>query len=623
MKSKYISIIVPAFCLFGIAGASAQDLSGSLSAVGDYKAEIRPHTRLSGLPQRLSIVVPEASLPLTYEGVSIFTEPALVTQTAGIAGPQLPESFRGYVSLQAGSYLTNSLSAGYRFVDNGKTTLGAWLQHSCNYPLYRGETTASGYEGHRAKSYDETIGIYGSHLFDGAGRLDAAVAYRLGYFNCLTSATGLDGKPLSAPTQTLNDFKMSALWRGHTSDAGIFVDGQFSYRYFGYRRFFTPYNEYPGIKPPRENDLTAGFTVGYNMNEKGCLSLGVLSQSLFYFHPHFVSDIASNLLTDIHFNPRYQELRSYGVVSLTPRYSFSAGAWSLHAGAKVDLSWDVVSPEGFDSFHIAPDVAVNYANGKTNLYFKAGGGVSPNTLASRSEYFMYQSPALVNTLPQYSPLDATLGVKFGSFSGLGIGVHVSYAIANNTPTAGWYPELLAGLPLAPDTYCDALNALSLKGFSIGADLEYNLSSLLDVAGSVTYQRQSGKDGYFNGIDRPRWIIDAGATLTPIDGLKFGVTYQYRGVRRLYIGENRTATSQHPARVDHNYNGGDITSSHNFGYVTRRLKDIYDLGVNASYTLNNRYTFSVSADNILDTDDCINFLIPTPGLMITGGVQVVF
>ncbi|MCM1319352.1 MAG: hypothetical protein NC217_03100 [Muribaculaceae bacterium] len=632
MKTIYISILAAGFGLMAPALMEAQELSGSLSATGDYKAEIRPHNRLSGLPQRLTTIVPEGALPLAFDGVAIYNEPSLVSQTAGVAGPTLPQSYRGYLGLQAGSYLSNSLNAGYRFVDTDKTTFGAWLQHSCTTPLYRAETSAISQDGYKSKIYKETIGLYGSHIFDGVGRLDAAVAYRLGYFNYYTSALWHTdtNQPLPAPSQTLNDFKMSALWHGNTFDNGLFINGEFSYRYFGYRRFYSPMM-YLSLKPTRENDLKVGVTLGYDLNEANTLSLTARSQSLFYCNPHTVSDVVPNLPYQAFF-PGYQELRSCGIVSLKPRYTLSTGDLSLRLGATVDLSWDIVGPyqrnqpyypgipQDFSTVHIAPDVALDYASGKTNLYLKVGGGVTPNTLASRSEYFMYQSPALLNTMPQYSPIDATVGVKFGSFSGLTAGIHASYAIADNTPTMGWYPDFLADKTLMPNYEYNVLDILSLKGYSLGADLEYKLASLLEISGAVTYQHQNGKDGYFNGIDRPRWTINAGADVTPITGLTFGVSYEYRGVRNLYLGDN--VLPLHAPSPAHNFSDG-TEYTHNYGYVVRRLKDVYNLGAHASYTFLDRYTLSMSVDNILNCEDDINFLIPTPGMTVMGGFQVLF
>lgn len=592
----------------------AQELSGSATATGDYKAEFIPHSRLSGLPKHASMTIPKGTLPVALDPVDVYHVPLIVTQQ-GAKAYVATNRYRGYLSLSAGSYLDASLSAGYRFIDDDNTAAGAWLQHSST-SLFRPQTANPDAQASRRKAYDQTIELYGSHFFDGVGTLQADMAYRLGFFNYYTSALGADGKPLQAPDQTLNDFCINAAWRGLRRERTFFVDGDLAYRYFGYRRFHLPYTEpTQGIKPPQENDLRLGATLGYDMADAGAVSLTARAQMLFYTDPNSCSQIIYN--TPPAFNSSVQALRDYGIVTLQPGYSLVRGNWSLHAGLKADISWDVAGADDFSAFHLSPDIAVSYAQGKTSLYFNAGGGVEPNTLASLSELDMYQSPALSGTLPQYSPLNATLGLHLGSFSGFSAEVHIAYAITDNTPLSGWYPYWLANEPLDRVKDYEVLRTLSLKGFSLGADVQYRLGALLDVKGALAYQRQSGETGYFNGLDRPRWTINASADVYPLKGLCVGVSYEYRGVRNLI--QAKALGMPLASASDHNFS--DYT--HNFGYISRRLPDIYDLGVYARYTLKERYTFSVAADNLLGCNPALNPLMPEPGLRLTGGFSIVF
>lgn len=615
---KLITRHLSGFIMLAISPAitlQAQELSGSATATGDYKAEFIPHSRLSGLPKRPALTVPEGKLKVHTAAVATYAPPTTETLQSLRQYYDTP-GYRGYVSLSAGSYFDLSLNAGYRFIDNATTTAGAWLSHGST-SLYRPTTDNPEVEADRRKVYDQTIGLYGSHHFAGTGTLYADVAYRLSVFNYFTSALNAQGAPLSAPQQTLNDFLMRADWRADRQAHAFFIDGAFSYRYFGYRRFFPPTTEpYPALKPTRENDLRVTITPGYDMGEGGTLTLGIRSQSLFYIHPHTVADVVPNMPAP--FYPDLLTLRSYGVVSLQPAYSVVRGNWNLRAGAKIDLSYDVVSRDDFSSVHVAPDVAVSYAAGHTTFYASATGGVTPNTLASISELDMYQAPVLASTLPSYAPVDAEIGVRLGSFRGFSAGAHISYAIADHTPLSGWYPYWLAGKSLDPVNEYEVLSTLSLKGFSLGADMRYQLASLLDVKGALTYQRQNGRNGYFNGLDRPRWTIEASADIYPLKELCIGVAYEYRGVRNL-ITAQKTGNMPVVTVPDHNYD----EATHNFGYVTYRLSDIYNLRVHARYTLKGRYTFSVAADNILSCNPALSPLMPEPGVRFSGGISVVF
>lgn len=616
-----ILYLLPCLCMS--ATLMAQELSGSLTATGDYKAEIRNHSRLSGLPLRLQTRVPEGSLPVALEALPVTVEPGLERLPAHDSGLALPHRYPGYVALTAGSYLNASLSAGYRFVQNERTTFGAWIQHNSS-SLFRPDTEAAPpAEAPRKKMYDETISLYGSHLFEGKGLLSASATYHLGYFNYYSSATDGAGEPLSAPSQTLNDFRLTTRWQGYRVAREFFADAELQYRYFGYRTFYSPDEMAPaGVRalnsrrPPRENDIQLGATLGYTTYNSGTVALGLRVREIAFCHPHFSYD-RYGYVQDPFPNPIQGEMRPYGIATLTPSYSLTRGNWSLRAGARVDLSWDVMAARDFSSVHVAPDVAVSYAASKATLYLRATGGVEPNTLASRSELNMYQSPSPVNTLPQYTPVNAEIGVHLGDFAGFSAGVHAAYAIADNTPLTGWYPYWLSGRDFAPGHKLGDMATMSLKGFSLGADLSYQLASLLSVSGSVTYQRQSGEHGWFNGADRPRWTADLGAEVSPIKGLAVGATYRYRGVRTLYLAEDLGLT--HAQAPDHNFGDTDGDSR----YISKRLPDIYDLGFHASYTLKDRFTFSAAVDNVLGCDDRLNPLMPTEGLSVTGGISVLF
>ena len=595
--------------------ARAQELSGSATATGDYKAEFIPHSRLTGLPSRLALTVPEGKLSICTDPVPAYMPPGTET-LQGLRQYYESSDYRGYVSLTGGSYLDMSLNAGYRFIDNAATTAGVWLSHGST-SLYRPDTDNPEAKADRRKVYDQTIGLYASHYFSGAGTLHADVAYRLSYLNYYTSALTAQSEPLPTPNQTLNDFLMKAVWLSDRHARSFFVDGSFAYRYFGYRRFYPTVTEHsPALKPTRENDLTVSLAPGYYMGAAGTLSLGVNSQTLFYIHPHTVADIVPNLPAP--FYPDIMPLRTYGVVSLQPSYSVTRGNWSLRAGAKVDLTYDVVSREKFNHIHVAPDVAVSYASDHATFYAAAKGGVVPNTLAAISELDMYQAPVLSSTLPLYSPIDAVIGVRLGSFNGFSAGVHAAYAISDNTPLSGWYPYWLAGKSLYGEEDYKVLSTLSLKGFSLGADIEYMLASVLEVKGAMTYQRQDGEKGYFNGLDRPRWTINASADIYPLKELCLGIGYEYRGVRNLITGQ-KTENMPTVKMPEHNYDD----APRNSGYVTYRLSDIYNLSVHARYTLKRRYTFSVAADNILSCNPALNPLMPEPGVRFSGGISVLF
>lgn len=582
-------------CAAALQPAVGQELSGSLTAVGDYEAEVRAHSRQSGLPQRLTTTVPTGHLPVEVNGVPVSVSPGIELQQTAGATARLPRRYRGYLDIAAGSYLNTALSAGYRFLDTEASTFGAWINHT-GTALFRPKT-AAGNDQPRRKLFDQSLGLYGSHTFIGAGTLSASATYRLGYFNYYTDRTTDEGRPLGAPSQTLNDMRARVAWASDRDASDFYLDAAATFRHFGYRRLYTP--EHEALPTSKENEIGLTLIPAYRFGSSS-VQLGIRGRAFLYTE--------KDLYT----------VENFGVVSLTPSYRLEVPNFSMRLGARVDLNWNT---PGFNTAHVAPDVALSYYTDHANLYLKAGGGVEPNTLASVSELDMYQMPTSFYRLPQYSPINATLGLMLQPSGNFRVGMHVSYAIADNTPVSGIYPYYMHGIAPVAGWSVEPLSVLSLKGFSVGAEAGYTLGKLLEVTGSVDYQRQSGEHGWFNGLDRPRWVASLGAQVSPLEGLAIGATYTYRGVRNLYF-YHREMVDVMPAHSfsdsglpDHNYTGDGIKGI--------RLPDVYDLGFSARYTFCERYTLRVAVDNVLGCESSLCPLMPTEGLTISGGFSLLF
>ena len=603
------TLYTAALALSVVLPVQAQELSGSLTVEGAYNPVIRNHDRLSGLPSRFQGELPQSSLPASLAGRPTQVVPGFAQFLTADPDMRLPHSYDGYVSLLAGSYLNSSLSAGYRFVNTSETTLGAWLQHNSS-SLYRpGAATATEGECPRRKVYDETLGMYASHSLGDAGTISGKLVYHLGYFNYYTDRVNpLTALPYDAPTQTLNDLGLDMMWDSAFPQSRDWAfSGEVGYRYFGYRRFYQNTGVFHGLTPSREHSLTPGLTAEYKAGGGNTVGITAHADLLFYS-----GGIDEAFPVPSVYPVPVGSYGNYGIFGLAPRWTFSHGPWSIRAGARADFSWGIA---GFSSVHIAPDAAVSYSASHITIDLSATGGVTPNTLAANSELDMYQAPALISTTPLYTPVNAMLKVSLGDFRGFAAYVQAGYAVADNTPVTGWYPYNLFGVDPFPGKKYESLAALSLRGFTLGAGMSYTLGSLLDAAGSVTYQRQSGRDGYYNGPDRPRWTADVSASVSPLAGLKIGAGYEYRGVRTLYLARNIVDTSV-PPTPDHNFDGDS-------SILGVRLPDITNLRAFASYTLDKRYTFSVEARNILGGNESLSPLMPSDGLNILGGVSILF
>lgn len=564
--------------------ALSQELNESMTVQGAYDPVIRKHERISPLPDRLDALRSEASLPLEVKGVAVGVNPLLDNYSAPGYNDTLPSIWRGYLDIMAGSYLTPSVSAGYRIANGPHTRLGAWLQYNSS-SLFRANDNSP-----YRRRYDGTLGLNFSHNFLSAGTLSASASYHLGYFNYYRALTEQDIAEQNTQmpgSQALQDLQARIDWQSFRSTYGLRYTAGVSYRYFGFRRMYEVAPEgFNSLIPSRENDIDIHGRVSYQLGDEHNFSLSLKARWLPYTHTEFSVP---------------------GFYTLTPAYTLTTGSFRLHAGAKIDFASKVERAEKFSTVHAAPDVAIDYAAGKFEISLAATGGVQPVTLAGLHELAYYSLPSLsaagtFSQMPMYTPLNARLRIGLGNLNGLNVGIWGSYASTHAAPLAGTYPlYLYGGHGIAPgNSYLLTPGFQNIHGFSAGLDLKYMLGRFLEVKADLAYTPQKGSRGAFNGLDRPRWVLATEAVVKPMEGLQIALGYDYRGVRSLYFRPE----PQQPL--------GSL-----------RLPDFYDLHASADYTFLQRYTVGISARNILGSNAWLTPAQPLEGCTILGRFAVLF
>ena len=624
---KYIIISVLTVCS---ASAYAQ-FNQSISVEGKYVPEIFRLDRINSFPKQVKFSLD--TRPLGYDAKSVpagFAPNLFPMPATGWNDSREFSDARGYLELGAGSWLNSTLSAGYRFIDDKATTFGIRLQHNST-SLWKPNVSELMQDTKQAR-YDENIGIYGSHDFEGKGKLSGAIDYHIGNFNYY----GFDpqwgafqiGNAPKVPTQTLNDIAARFSWQSPVAADKLSWNAGVGVRYFGYRANYSPFNGYLGIIDPdtwtlastqgcRETDLN--LNGGFNLPLSGGSSFGVDLNADILIYPK--SELVAGYVGV--WNPE-----NYSVVTLTPYYRFSRERLLVRIGADIDLAFNAGEEDGGDNhkygfLHIAPDVKVDYLAGPVSFYLHALGGTRLNTLASNYERDYYQSPDLGSSCPVYSPLDGSLGATFGPFSGFSAGIDFAFRITRGEYIGGWYQSYMnygsTTIPGLPETaYIDRVDRelhynysnsdyYNLHGFSLGARASYDAGKIFKVEAKGNYQPQNGNNGYFNGYDRPRWTALISAETNPWKGLKFKLAYEYRGVRNIYAMAH--------------YTGALVSDSQLLaGY---RLPDITYLNFGASYSFTKNFSLWAQADNLLNRHDEILPSLPSQGLRVTGGFSLIF
>ncbi len=564
--------------------ASAQ-FDQTINVSGEYIPEVIDHNRISSFPAKVRFAAADSELDYDLRAVTADFSPrgdAMFVIPWGDRSPW-PHA-RGYVNLALGSWLNASLDAGYRFADSRTTKAGIAFQHNST-SLWHPKVDGIRYE-HPQWRYDETLSLYAHHDLSPAVRLNADAAWNINFFNYY----GVDTS--DQPDQTLNrgSFRIGlssipASLPAYLTDpqppTGLPLQWNADIRasYFGFNRL-PGENDYNGLG---QTDLGLSGNVDYAFNRSSSLGLDLDARWLIY-----ASQKKEERLPAI-------APDNYGNISLTPRYRYASTHFNMTLGAKLDITPGIA---GYKSFHAAPAVKLAYTGSPFSVWVNVLGGQTLRTADWLYLLDPYCSPTMASVTPMYAPVDATLGFRLTPFSGFTFGADIEYMIAKNVPYGGDYManlafgywDIICGAPArdaSPASY-------DLTGFSAGVNLGLDFSPWFSLSAEGRYQPQSRDEGFFNGYDRPRWTLGLAAETNPWSPLRIALTYEYRGVRTLYL--------------DH--------SAHS-------LPDLTLLGAMVSYQITPRIAAYVKADNLLNRHDELLPAAPSQGLSIMAGASFLF
>lgn len=597
-------------------------LHGAVAVEGEYAPEIIEVERIGIFPSAVKLEAPVASLDFDRRGVVADFAPRLYTMGfTGWKALRDPDPYRGYASLQLGSFLNSNLSAGYTVLNNRTQRLDASLQFNSS-SLFRPKFDGD-YDGLTApempqrKLYDGNIALNYSHLFDGKGILITSLNYRLGYFNYFgmpeyrMNESSEDGYKLTASTQTLNAFSLKAQWHPDPVNAGASADSGKWYAginadYFGYRSLPASVSTYlediPDFsKVHGDREFQFALSGGYRLNtgENSAFNIDGLLDLLFYstgrgFYTDMTvqdSALRENFLSKAPAN--------YGMLTLLPGYTLQRSNLNLRLGVVANLSFNAQgnTPDShYSLFHIAPDLRLDWRKDYVGLFLHALGGSKLHTLRGMEQYDYYQMPILLTTQPVYTPLDLEGGVTIGPLAGLYATLSAGYEISLHTP--------LCSRLISPE----GPQGVDLHGLKTALQLGYRYGSKAGVSFSGAYTPQNGNKGVFNGLDRSRWRLKTEAFWYPVEKLLIEVGYEYRGVRNLY-SYDPTVQIGVPQPV--------------WQLTSLRLPDFTSLNAGVTFSPLKWLSLSCHAYNILGNHTPLLPGIPGEGVCITGGLEILF
>lgn len=513
MKIQYI-LLAAAFTGLGM---TAQTLTKEIVIERDVEATLPEAARISNYPTLIQPQVPTSRLPF-FDTTAATRVPGMLTTLEPAEGaPAISLSpYRGYASLGYLPAYNLGISAGYSIIADSRTSLNVWTQFDGNsYKDQYDETL---------KRNKVTVGADFAHLFGGSRRLNISTDFSYNAYN----------RPWEAVDANHNttEFDIDAAWSARAKAMAYYVTAGFNH--FGFS------GKEVGLASVLADDIDA---VSQNIvKATGGATFAITDKSSLSGHVG-ISFVNTNRFNTLEYIPyagtpgpnkpmlMAGEGKTLGLITLAPAYRYTFGIFSTSIGVKAQITTNADN-----TFHIAPDVKFNlrpYSTFAATLSF--GGGEHINTLSELYNINPYMSVAQGHKFSEV-PFTADLRLTFGPFYGASLELFGGYAVANDwlMPDVADITDATGVIPVADRTvYGTMFKAVDLRAMHYGATFSWKYNN--NIRASVKYTGAPGSysHSYYLNRDRARHILEAKASVTPIEPLTIEAMFEQRAGRSLY------------------------------------------------------------------------------------------
>ncbi len=576
MKPRHIST---AILLVVASTASAQTLSGEVTVERTITPVERPATRLGSVSPTIS--TPQLKLhPLkaaSYNGTGALSRSLTRLEPAAYADTFAVDPWLGYVS--AGYFPTQSfgIEAGFDLIATRTTRLGSFLNFGGTQFDVKHDLIPDPIEctvGHQ----EYTIGAKLSTFIGEGRRVDGDFAYTLSNMKMPVDHRTIEGGA--------NHARLSL---GYSSSKGALPwYASFAYGYFGFRHdtpvdiIFANKVDDAGkiitdVTPASESLFNIDGGISWKQdNHSWELGVGVDVQHLNQLSrvwPISVPGYALDGTEDFwEGEPTFWDegSKTLAVITLNPSYNLARKKYILRLGARVQYT---TGPRG-NKFRISPDVKFAWTpSGRFALDVTLNGGEQINSLAALNAHSPWLIPAFSyerSNLP--FAIDASASIV--PMTGFTIRPFVGFAVANS-----WLMPSVVGNNKMPQ-----FNYQDVHGAHYGIELSYK-HKLFGISASIEGASSADDDAetaYYLWDDRASWQALVSLETRPIKPLTVGLSYRYRGERKVY--ETEANAFGQMAWFESN-------AIHDLG-------DISNLSFNASWQFGERLSVFANLDNLL-------------------------
>lgn len=508
--------------LSAAASVVAQDLSTEVVVDRTVIPAERGATRLGGLSPQL--VLPSVAVrdlaPVDYTGLSAISRTYSRLAPAGGTRAAEKSPYRGYAGVGYFPAFNLGASAGYRFIDSESMTLGAAMQ----FDGERYNVPGNGDETSVMQSYSARLGLGFGYRVNSVSTVTAGLSYEF-----MRQGTGI-----WSPVNT----GLLGLELGWRSKAGIVdygVNATLGFESNGEVGLTVPDmpagRRIPGLGQQQYKFVAEGSAPILDNSRAG------LSLDADFVHTSGLEQGAEATL---------------GTVGVTPFYQLSVSNLTARVGVKVDFA---AGGDG-SKVSVAPEVNVQWdAAELASMWVTATGGEVMNPFSRMRQlcqYQIFQAPFGRSKVP----LRLEAGLNFGPFSGFTFGVFAGYAKAKE-----WYVPAFR--------YYQPFVEREISGWRAGVKLGYS-HRLFDISATAQAAPSSYSHSWIDFYDGARYVVDAEATVRPIDRLDITLGYEWR--------DHRFAADRHDVRYG--------------------LGNKSDLRIGASYKITPAVTVFARVENVL-------------------------
>lgn len=586
MRNQFLTIILTAAALT----SAAQNLSEEVIIDRDITPVIRSVQRPTALtPQLLTPRIDFKPLSFReYVGAAEITRSISTLAPVAWADSLMRSPYRGYASVGYFPVFNLGAAAGYRFIHNRTTDIGAKVAYDgCSWN--GAKNAESKYRNNRLE-----FAVDGSHRF-GYGTLEAGLAYT---YSSSTAAR----YPLmyERGTQAINIVDFNVAFR--PAKTGVFewnIKADIGYGGFTKDKSaaLAPFNRFSlkpvDYVPTKDASFGLGSDLSLNMRGGSAIVLGI---GLKFRHLNTytrlvpVTALAAPLDADTAvIAGESLGAHTQGIITLRPGYTFRGKAFTGRLGIRVDVNTGGIR----GGTRIAPDIEINWhPSDFFAATLNATGGESMNTNAD----LWNRNPWMTGTLAMersHVNADIQLSATFGSYKGFWATVQGGWSSVSNWMT-----------PVEVDGINVWLPASSFNGFNVGLELGYAFSDKFIVTG---HARAASHAKYYRWQDNAKYVLDLTAKIRPIDKLQIDLGFDARFDRRGYSVSAAPATANTAKFVRTPVNLGNASN----------------LYAGIEYRLFNPLTIFLKGENLLARHWNITNNIRSQGIHGLLGLQLLF